>query len=48
MGSVFSAIGRGIMAIINAIANVLTTIVGAITSVIVTIFDVRFSPPASL
>ncbi|CAK5278681.1 unnamed protein product, partial [Mycena citricolor] len=40
MGSIFSAIGRGIMAIIGAIANVLETIVGAITTVIVTIFDV--------
>ncbi|CAK5263268.1 unnamed protein product [Mycena citricolor] len=40
MGSVFSAIGRGINAIISAIAAVLETIVGAITTVIVTIFDV--------
>ncbi|KAJ7809707.1 hypothetical protein B0H14DRAFT_2794547 [Mycena olivaceomarginata] len=40
MGSIFSAIGRGINAIISAIANVIMTIVGAITTVIVTIFDV--------
>ncbi|KAH6903878.1 hypothetical protein BKA70DRAFT_1298718 [Coprinopsis sp. MPI-PUGE-AT-0042] len=31
MGSVFSAIGRGINAIISAIANVIMTIVSAIT-----------------
>ncbi|KAF5345047.1 hypothetical protein D9758_010445 [Tetrapyrgos nigripes] len=40
MGSVFSAIGRGINAIISAIAGVIMTIVSAITTVIVTIFDV--------
>ncbi|KIJ54003.1 hypothetical protein M422DRAFT_24998 [Sphaerobolus stellatus SS14] len=40
MGSVFSAIGAGIIAIISAIAGVLETIVGAIVSVIVTIFYV--------
>ncbi|KAJ3841957.1 hypothetical protein EV361DRAFT_831987 [Lentinula raphanica] len=40
MGSIFSAIGRGINAIISAIANVFITIVSAITTVIVTIFDV--------
>ncbi|EFI27835.1 hypothetical protein CC1G_14324 [Coprinopsis cinerea okayama7 len=40
MGSVFSAIGRGINSIISAIANVFMTIVSAITYVIVTIFDV--------
>ncbi|KAF7328812.1 hypothetical protein MVEN_02510100 [Mycena venus] len=40
MGSIFSAIGRGINAIISAIAGVIMTIVGAITTVIVTIFDV--------
>ncbi|KAJ7139974.1 hypothetical protein C8R43DRAFT_1109638 [Mycena crocata] len=39
-GSIFSAIGRGINAIISAIAGVIMTIVGAITTVIVTIFDV--------
>ncbi|KAH6902586.1 hypothetical protein BKA70DRAFT_1306074 [Coprinopsis sp. MPI-PUGE-AT-0042] len=39
MGSVFSAIGRGINAIISAIANVIMTIVSAITYVIVSIFD---------
>ncbi|KAH6902585.1 hypothetical protein BKA70DRAFT_1567717 [Coprinopsis sp. MPI-PUGE-AT-0042] len=39
MGSVFSAIGRGINSIISAIANVFMTIVSAITYVIVTIFD---------
>ncbi|KAJ8091738.1 hypothetical protein PM082_020973 [Marasmius tenuissimus] len=32
-GSIFSAIGRGINAIISAIANVIMTIVGAITTV---------------
>ncbi|KAF8205977.1 hypothetical protein K438DRAFT_1756709 [Mycena galopus ATCC 62051] len=32
MGSIFSAIGRGIMAIISAIAGVLMAIVGAITT----------------
>ncbi|KAL4258212.1 hypothetical protein AB1N83_010911 [Pleurotus pulmonarius] len=40
MGSIFSAIGRGINAIISAIANVFMTIVSAITTIIVTIFDV--------
>ncbi|KAH6904444.1 hypothetical protein BKA70DRAFT_534347 [Coprinopsis sp. MPI-PUGE-AT-0042] len=40
MGSVFSAIGRGINAIIGAIANVIMTIVSAITYIIVSIFDV--------
>ncbi|KAK0440584.1 hypothetical protein ARMSODRAFT_945657 [Armillaria solidipes] len=40
MGSVVSAIGRGINAIISAIAAVIMTIIGAITTVIVTIFDV--------
>ncbi|GJJ14191.1 hypothetical protein Clacol_008453 [Clathrus columnatus] len=40
MGSIFSAIGRGINAIISAIAGVIETIVSAITSVIVTIFRV--------
>ncbi|KAF8914458.1 hypothetical protein CPB85DRAFT_1219098, partial [Mucidula mucida] len=39
-GSIFSAIGRGLNAIISAIAGVLMAIVGAITTVIVTIFDV--------
>ncbi|KAG2146902.1 uncharacterized protein EDB93DRAFT_1147988 [Suillus bovinus] len=39
-GSIFSAIGRGINAIIFGIADVLMIIVGAITTVIVTIFDV--------
>ena len=33
MGSVFSAIGHGLSAVISAIANVLMTIVNAITSV---------------
>ncbi|KIJ40233.1 hypothetical protein M422DRAFT_32296 [Sphaerobolus stellatus SS14] len=33
MGSIFSAIGRGINAIISAIAGVIETIVSAITSV---------------
>ncbi|EJD36152.1 hypothetical protein AURDEDRAFT_74526, partial [Auricularia subglabra TFB-10046 SS5] len=37
-GSIFSAIGRGINAVISAIANVIMTIVSAITNVIVTIF----------
>ncbi|KZV98874.1 hypothetical protein EXIGLDRAFT_726774 [Exidia glandulosa HHB12029] len=37
MGSIFSAIGRGINAVISAIANVIMTIVSAITNVIVTI-----------
>jgi hypothetical protein len=32
-GSIFSAIGRGINAIISAIANVIMTIVGVITTV---------------
>ncbi|KAJ6552090.1 hypothetical protein DFH09DRAFT_1366471 [Mycena vulgaris] len=45
MGSVFSAIGRGINAVISAIAGVIMAIVGAITTVIVTIFDVI--PPAT-
>ncbi|KIM44129.1 hypothetical protein M413DRAFT_443173 [Hebeloma cylindrosporum] len=40
MGSIFSAIGRGINAVISAIASVIMAIVGAITTVIVTIFDV--------
>ncbi|TEB35263.1 hypothetical protein FA13DRAFT_1728059 [Coprinellus micaceus] len=40
MGSVVSAIGRGINAIISAIANVILTIVSAITYIIVAIFDV--------
>ncbi|KAL0948309.1 hypothetical protein HGRIS_010900 [Hohenbuehelia grisea] len=40
MGSIFSAIGRGINAIISAIANVIMTIVSVITSIIVTIFNV--------
>ncbi|KAJ8587970.1 hypothetical protein M405DRAFT_820473 [Rhizopogon salebrosus TDB-379] len=40
MGSIFSAIGNGINAIVSAIAAVVMTIVGAITTVIVTIFDV--------
>ncbi|KAK0200285.1 hypothetical protein DFS33DRAFT_1360322 [Desarmillaria ectypa] len=40
MGSIVSALGRGINAIISAIANVIMTIIGAITTVIVTIFDV--------
>ncbi|KAJ7270263.1 hypothetical protein C8J57DRAFT_1321536 [Mycena rebaudengoi] len=40
MGSVFSAIGRGINAIISAIAGVIMAIVGAVTTVIVTIFNV--------
>jgi len=40
MGSIFSAIGGGIEAVISAIAGVLMAIVGAITTVIVTIFDV--------
>ncbi|KIM60995.1 hypothetical protein SCLCIDRAFT_1216300 [Scleroderma citrinum Foug A] len=39
MGSVCSAIGNGINAIIAAIANLLMAIVGAFTMVIVTIFD---------
>ncbi|KAJ7719349.1 hypothetical protein DFH07DRAFT_947150 [Mycena maculata] len=39
-GSIFSAIGRGIEAVISAIAAVIMAIVGAITTVIVTIFDV--------
>ncbi|KAI6028349.1 hypothetical protein F5J12DRAFT_375479 [Pisolithus orientalis] len=33
MGSIFSAIGSGINAIISAIANVVMTVVGAITTV---------------
>ncbi|TFK38333.1 hypothetical protein BDQ12DRAFT_651263 [Crucibulum laeve] len=40
MGSIFSAIGRGINAVISAIAGVIMAIVSAITTVIVTIFDV--------
>ncbi|KII84849.1 hypothetical protein PLICRDRAFT_45664 [Plicaturopsis crispa FD-325 SS-3] len=40
MGSIFSAIGNGINAIIGAIASVIMTIVGVITTIIVTIFDV--------
>ncbi|KAH7915771.1 hypothetical protein BJ138DRAFT_1140874 [Hygrophoropsis aurantiaca] len=40
MGSIFSAIGRGIEVIIMAVAGLLMAIVGAITTVIVTIFDV--------
>ncbi|KAF8590159.1 hypothetical protein K439DRAFT_1404048 [Ramaria rubella] len=40
MGSVFSAIGGGIIAVISAIAWLLEAIVGAITAVIVTIFTV--------
>ncbi|KAF8258444.1 hypothetical protein EI94DRAFT_1754664 [Lactarius quietus] len=40
MGSVVSAIGGGLNAIISAIASVLETIIGAIVGVIVTIFDV--------
>ncbi|GLB44330.1 hypothetical protein LshimejAT787_1602600 [Lyophyllum shimeji] len=40
MGSIFSAIGRGINAIISAIAGVFMAIVSAVTTVIVTIFDV--------
>ncbi|KAJ6520609.1 hypothetical protein DFH09DRAFT_1194011 [Mycena vulgaris] len=40
MGSIFSAIGRGINAIVSAIAGVIMTIVSAIVTVIVTIFDV--------
>ncbi|KAJ6630177.1 hypothetical protein B0H10DRAFT_2208304 [Mycena sp. CBHHK59/15] len=40
MGSIFSAIGRGINAIISAIAGLIMAIVSAITTVIVTIFDV--------
>ncbi|KAJ6516824.1 hypothetical protein C8R47DRAFT_1206038 [Mycena vitilis] len=39
-GSIFSAIGRGINAVVSAIAGVIMAIVGAITTVIVTIFDV--------
>ncbi|KAJ7029434.1 hypothetical protein C8F04DRAFT_1187648 [Mycena alexandri] len=39
-GSIFSAIGRGIEAIVAAIAAVIMAIVSAITMVIVTIFDV--------
>ncbi|KAJ7133284.1 hypothetical protein C8R44DRAFT_772138 [Mycena epipterygia] len=40
MGSIFSAIGRGINAVVSAIAGLIMAIVGAITTVIVTIFDV--------
>ncbi|TFK24853.1 hypothetical protein FA15DRAFT_640483 [Coprinopsis marcescibilis] len=40
MGSVFSAIGRGINAIISAIANVFMTIISAVTYILVSIFDV--------
>jgi hypothetical protein len=40
-GSIFSAIGRGINAIISAIAGVLMTIVGAITNV--RPFQLRFA-----
>ncbi|KAI0288583.1 hypothetical protein BC826DRAFT_1037076, partial [Russula brevipes] len=40
MGSIVSAIGRGINAIISAIAMVIETIISAIVTVIVTIFDV--------
>ncbi|KAI6162681.1 hypothetical protein EDD17DRAFT_1574184 [Pisolithus thermaeus] len=39
MGSVCSAIGNGMNAIIAAIANLLMAIVGAFTVIIVTIFD---------
>ncbi|KAJ7164329.1 hypothetical protein C8R46DRAFT_311036 [Mycena filopes] len=39
-GSIFSAIGRGINAVVSAIAGLIMAIVGAITTVIVTIFDV--------
>ncbi|KAF6743161.1 hypothetical protein DFP72DRAFT_146355 [Ephemerocybe angulata] len=39
MGSVISAIGRGINAIISAIANVFLAIVSAITYILVSIFD---------
>ncbi|KAJ7226916.1 hypothetical protein GGX14DRAFT_693042 [Mycena pura] len=40
MGSIFSAIGRGINSVVSAIAGVIMAIVSAITTVIVTIFDV--------
>ncbi|KAH8111621.1 hypothetical protein DFH11DRAFT_591080 [Phellopilus nigrolimitatus] len=40
MGSIFSAIGSGIIAIISAIAGVLETIISAIFGVIATIFNV--------
>ncbi|KAF8907076.1 hypothetical protein CPB84DRAFT_346961 [Gymnopilus junonius] len=39
-GSIFSAIGGGINAVISAIAGVIMAIVSAITAVIVTIFNV--------
>ncbi|TFY55159.1 hypothetical protein EVG20_g9425 [Dentipellis fragilis] len=39
-GSIFSAIGNGIIAIFGAIFSVIETIVGVITSIIVTIVDV--------
>lgn len=39
MGSVFSAIGGGITALIGAIAALLTVIVSGITMVIVSIFN---------
>ncbi|TFK67307.1 hypothetical protein BDN72DRAFT_770850, partial [Pluteus cervinus] len=38
-GSVFSAIGRGISAVVGAIANVIMTIVNGVTTVLVTICD---------
>ncbi|EJD00284.1 uncharacterized protein FOMMEDRAFT_158953 [Fomitiporia mediterranea MF3/22] len=40
MGSIVSAIGRGLIAIISAIAAVIETIISAIVGVIVTIFYV--------
>ncbi|GAA6022955.1 hypothetical protein JCM10207_007728 [Rhodosporidiobolus poonsookiae] len=39
IASIFSAIGRGIMAVISAIGSVLNAIVGGITSVFVSIFS---------
>ncbi|KAG9225422.1 hypothetical protein CCMSSC00406_0002925 [Pleurotus cornucopiae] len=39
MGSIFSAIGRGINAIIGAIANVIMTIVSVITTVRISLFS---------
>ncbi|KAG8864077.1 hypothetical protein FRB96_006950 [Tulasnella sp. 330] len=39
MGSIFSAIGGAIMAVISAIANVLMAIVGGITAVLVAIWN---------
>ncbi|KAJ6463422.1 hypothetical protein C8R45DRAFT_1025655 [Mycena sanguinolenta] len=39
MGSVFSAIGNLLNALINAIAKILTTVVSAVFTVLVTIID---------